>query len=87
LSFTTRTWRGRDQGKELLGLLVERIVLLPKDGYLEAEVRGSLQGLLKLKSPRSGNQGLREITLVAGGGFGHYLPCSDFVTLTVVCLC
>jgi len=58
-----------DQGKELLGLLVERIVLQPKDGYLEVEVRGSLQGLLKLKSPRSGNQGLREITLVAGAGF------------------
>lgn len=43
-----------DKGKTLLAMLVSEIILHPVDGHLEAEVRGNLQGLLKLQPPTGG---------------------------------
>ncbi len=40
-----------DKGKELLALLVDGVVLHPVGGGLEAEIRGNVQGLLKLRAP------------------------------------
>ena len=40
-----------DKGKELLALLVDGIVLHPVGGGLEAEIRGNVQGLMKLRAP------------------------------------
>jgi hypothetical protein len=38
-----------EKGKELLALLVEGVILHPAGGGLEAEIRGNVQGLLKLQ--------------------------------------
>ncbi len=59
-----------EKGKELLALLVEGIVLHPVGGGLEAEIRGNVQGLLKLQAP--GKRPGPECKL--GGSGGRILP-------------
>ena len=74
----------RAEAFELIGSLVEEIVLVPEDGALKIELRGDLAGILTLctqsKNPSGlSPEGLEQVKMVAEGGFvSHGLwPCSS----------